>query len=36
MSANTYIEATRDVLREHGALWFWDECFIIARKMPQI
>jgi hypothetical protein len=36
MSANTYIEATRDVLREHGALWFWDECYIIARKLAQI
>jgi SAM-dependent methyltransferase len=36
MSANTYIDATRDVLREHGALWFWDECYIIARRMSQI
>ena len=36
MSANSYIEATRDVLREHGALWFWDECYIIARKFAQI
>lgn len=36
MSANTYIEATREVLREHGALWFWDECYIIARKLAQV
>ena len=36
MSGNAYIEATRDVLREHGALWFWDECYIIARKLQQI
>ena len=36
MSVNTYIEATRDVLREHGALWFWDECYIIARKLASI
>jgi len=33
MSANTYIDATREVLREHGSLWFWDECYIIARKL---
>ncbi|HJT90101.1 MAG TPA: hypothetical protein VJ732_19655 [Bryobacteraceae bacterium] len=33
MSANTYIEATRDVLRRHGGLWFWDECYIVARKL---
>ena len=36
MARNTYIEATRDVLREHGGLWFWDECYIIARKLPQV
>ena len=36
MTANTYIEATRDVLREHGGLWFWDECYIVARKLAQI
>ena len=36
MSANTYIEATRDVLREHGGLWFWDECYIVARKLSQV
>ena len=33
MSGNAYIEATRDVLREHGALWFWDECYLIVRKL---
>lgn len=36
MSGNAYIEATRDVLREHGALWFWDECYIVARKLQQV
>lgn len=35
MSTNAYIEATREVLREHGALWFWDECYIVARKLQQ-
>ncbi|HLK48827.1 MAG TPA: hypothetical protein VKT49_11865 [Bryobacteraceae bacterium] len=35
MTANTYIEATREVLREHGGLWFWDECYIVARKLAR-
>lgn len=32
MANSGYIEATRDVLREHGGLWFWDESYVIARK----
>jgi hypothetical protein len=35
MSTNAYIEATREVLRKHGALWFWDECYIVAHKLQQ-
>jgi hypothetical protein len=27
-----YLEATRDVLREHGGLWFYDESFVISRR----
>ena len=27
-----YIAATREVLREHGGLWFYDESFVISRK----
>ena len=27
-----YIEATRDVLREHGGLWFLDESYVISRR----
>ena len=27
-----YLDATREVLREHGSLWFRDEAFIIARR----
>jgi hypothetical protein len=26
-----YLEATRDVLRKHGALWFNDEAFVVER-----
>jgi hypothetical protein len=28
----SYIEATKEVLRQHGGLWFWDESFVISRK----
>lgn len=27
-----YFEATRDVLRENGGLWFFDESFVISRR----
>jgi hypothetical protein len=27
-----YIEATRDVLRKHGGLWFYDESYVISRR----
>jgi hypothetical protein len=27
-----YLDATQDVLQEHGGLWFWDESFVISRK----
>lgn len=27
-----YLEATRNVLRHHGGLWFLDESFIVTRK----
>lgn len=32
MTDNRYIEATREVLREHGGPWFQDESFVIRRK----
>lgn len=32
MANSAYINATRDVLREHGGLWFNDESYVIARK----
>jgi hypothetical protein len=27
-----YLDATAEVLRRHGGLWFWDESFVISRK----
>jgi hypothetical protein len=32
MASNTYLDATRDVLHEHGGLWFTDESYVISRK----
>ncbi len=27
-----YLDVTRDVLKKHGGLWFWDESFSITRR----
>ena len=27
-----YLDATGEVLKKHGGLWFWDESFVISRK----
>ena len=32
MGDTKYLEATRDVLKKHGALWFRDESYVISRK----
>ena len=32
MSNDRYLKATREVLRQRGALWFNDESFVISRK----
>ncbi len=32
MGDRRYLEATQEVLRKHGALWFLDESFVISRK----
>ncbi len=32
MSRSGYLEATRDVLREHDGLWFTNECIVVARR----
>jgi hypothetical protein len=31
-SDRRYIEATRDVLQQHGGLWFYDESFVISHR----
>ena len=31
-SDRRYIEATRDVLQQHGGLWFYDESFVISTR----
>ena len=32
MSTPVYLDATREVLRRHGGLWFIDESYLITRK----
>ena len=27
-----YLAPTREVLREHGGLWFYDESFVVSRR----
>jgi hypothetical protein len=27
-----YIDATAEVLKKHGGLWFWDESYVISRR----
>ena len=31
-SDRRFVDATRDVLQEHGGLWFYDESFVISRR----
>jgi hypothetical protein len=28
----SYLDATREVLRQHGGLWFYDESYVISRR----
>ena len=32
MQTRDYLDVTREVLRKHGSLWFFDESFIVSRK----
>ncbi len=32
VSDRRYLDATREVLREHGGLWFYDESYVISRR----
>ncbi|HWM47275.1 MAG TPA: hypothetical protein VNR11_10235 [Xanthobacteraceae bacterium] len=32
VNTGRYLDATREVLRKHGGLWFWDESYVISRR----
>jgi hypothetical protein len=32
ISSGAYLEATKEILRQRGGLWFWDESYVISRK----
>jgi hypothetical protein len=32
VSDDRYLQATREVLRQHGGLWFYDESYVISRR----
>ncbi len=32
ISSGAYLDATIEVLRKYGGLWFWDESYVISRK----
>lgn len=32
ISNDGYLEATREVLHEHGGLWFYDESYVVSRR----
>ncbi|MAT99353.1 MAG: hypothetical protein CL608_19615 [Anaerolineaceae bacterium] len=32
LNSGAYLEATREVLRRNGGLWFLDESFVISRE----
>jgi hypothetical protein len=32
VSDSRYLDATREVLRQHGGLWFYDESYVISRR----
>ena len=32
LGARRYLDATREVLQQHGSLWFLDESYVISRK----
>jgi SAM-dependent methyltransferase len=36
MSDPHYLKVTKEVLQKHGALWFYDESFIVSRKQDII
>jgi len=36
IGSGSYIDATKDVLQQHGGLWFWDESYVISRKRDAV
>jgi len=32
IGSGAWLDATRSVLQQYGALWFWDESYVISRK----
>jgi hypothetical protein len=32
IGSGAWLDATRAALQQHGALWFWDESYVISRK----
>jgi hypothetical protein len=34
LQTGAYLEATQEVLRQHGGLWFNDETFVVSRRRP--
>jgi hypothetical protein len=32
IASGAYLDATKNVLRRQGGLWFWDESYVISRK----
>ncbi|HUI61921.1 MAG TPA: hypothetical protein VLX90_16965, partial [Steroidobacteraceae bacterium] len=34
VQTGAYLEATQEVLRKHGGLWFNDETFVVSRRRP--
>ena len=32
VKSGAYLDATRDVVRKHGGLWFFDESYVISRR----
>jgi SAM-dependent methyltransferase len=32
IGSGAYLAATKEVLQQHGGLWFWDESYVISRK----
>jgi hypothetical protein len=34
VGSGAYLEATQEVLRRHGAVWFNDEVYVISRGLP--